>query len=222
MLRALGHPTSLAGLLLGLAAAVVAGQLAQRAIGWLLRVRFAPSEQAGALRYVDPFGIVAAAIGGVGWGTTLRPAGRARAGAGRACLCLLAAPIGAAAAAAACLVGYVADGGSRATVAAVTVGDVLPGALLPAGQAVLLCAGLEAIAIAILLLVPLPPLPGWRVLCTLVRPTLGWQRVQFQLEERNIGVAILLAISVIPPSGPGPILVRILDAIVGAILNAAA
>ena len=72
---------------------------------------------------------------------------------------------------------------------------------------------MESIGIAVLSLVPLPPLTGWRLLQLASSNALGWQRARYWLEERNIGVVILLVLLVFPLGGGGPLLVELVDAI---------
>lgn len=216
MLRALGHPVTLLGLVVGFLLAVAAAAGAQALLGGRSG-RATPHRPRDAARLLDPYGAVAAIVGGAGWGAT-RPANARSRGARIAAY--LAGPVAAVAVAAVLLVGYVAAGGARIFLAVLTVGNVLTGVQLPAEQTVLLCGGLEAAAVAVLMLVPLPPLPGWRIACELVSPSPGWQRARYQLEDRNIGAAILLVVAVFPPGGAGPILLRIVDGIVGTVLGA--
>ena len=46
--------------------------------------------------------------------------------------------------------------------------------------------------------IPLPPLDGGRIMLVLAPQTIGWQKARYQLVERNIGMAIALAIIVLP------------------------
>jgi hypothetical protein len=43
--------------------------------------------------------------------------------------------------------------------------------------------------------------------------THGWLRAEHQLVERNIGVAVLLALLIIPLGGPVPLLPSLLDTV---------
>lgn len=212
MLRALGHPVSFLGLLVGFVAAVFLVFYVQ---AWLARLMGDRTSLRGShdlRRTLDPFGAVAATISTPGWGnvaeTNLRsPLRRA--------LTLLAGPAAAAALGLAALGGYLGIGGLRIVLlAGVGPGDVIAGANLPAAQAFLLCAGVEALGVAVLSLVPLPPLTGWRLLLLASSHTLGWQRARYWLEERNIGVIVLLVLLIIPLGGGNPPLVGLVDAIV--------
>ncbi len=164
-------------------------------------------------RHVDPFGAVAAAIAGVGWARPVEPPDRRRRGA------LVAVLVSGAVAnlvvGFAVLVGYRLAGG-RVTGTTVQLlqygvgpglGDLLP--------RVLLMLGLMNVFVGALSLVPLPPLDGGRLLFALAPRTPGWQKAEYQLDERNIGVAVLLALLLIPLGGPQALLPVLLDTVVG-------
>jgi Zn-dependent protease len=63
----------------------------------------------------------------------------------------------------------------------------------------------------LLSLVPIPPLAGGRLLFGLAPRTQGWQKAEYQLDERNIGIAVLLALLLIPLGGPQALLPTLLD-----------
>ncbi|HEY9392342.1 MAG TPA: hypothetical protein VIR27_21525 [Mycobacteriales bacterium] len=207
MLRALGHPISFLGLVVGFLAGIFVLYHAQALTARLLGDRMAARGGRDLRRTVDPFGAVAAAISVPGWGslpeTNLRSTGR------RAVV-LLMGPVAAAAVGLAALVGYRAVGGPHVVVGP---GDLLGGVPLPAGQTFLLCLGVESLGIAVLSLVPLPPLTGWRLLQLASSHSLGWQRARYWLEERNVGVVILLALLIFPLGRGVPLLVELVDAI---------
>ena len=73
--------------------------------------------------------------------------------------------------------------------------------------------------VAALSLVPLPPLDGGRLLFALAPRTPGWQKAEYQLDERNIGVAVLLALLLIPLGGPQALLPVLLDTVVGPLVD---
>lgn len=218
MLRALGHPVSFVGLLVGFLVAIVAATAAQQSTAKLLGVRIAPRER-GVAGWIDPYGAVAAILGGPGWGITTAGVTKSKA---RRCAVYLVGPLVAIALGAAALAGFAAKIGGRQFLYGADLGQVVHGLTGPADQVLLICAGLEAVTVGLLLLVPLPPLPGWHVLALFVRPTVSWQRTRMYLEERNIGVLILLVLTVLPLGGDLPILVQLLDFIVGRILRAVA
>jgi hypothetical protein len=219
VLRALGHPVSFLGLLIGFLAAITVCSVVQRSCARMLGVRVGPRDP-GAAGWLNPYGAVAAILGGPGWGPTVTPAMGSRA---RRCLVLISGPLAAAVLGAAALAGFAAQAGGRLALSGrPSLGDVLSGIDGPAKLVLPLCIGLEAVTVALLAFVPLPPLPGWGVLSIFVRPTTSWQRARMYLEERNIGILILLVLLALPLGGGLPILVEILDWIVGLILRAVA
>ncbi|MBX6389929.1 MAG: M50 family metallopeptidase [Frankia sp.] len=56
----------------------------------------------------------------------------------------------------------------------------------------------------ILSLIPVPPTDGGRILFLLAPRTPGWQKAQYQLTERNLGVVLLLVILLLPVLLPLP------------------
>jgi Zn-dependent protease len=166
-------------------------------------------------RHVDPFGAVAAAIAGVGWARPVEPPDRRRRGALVAVL--LSGAIANLVLGFAVLVGFrLAGGGVTGTTVQLLqygVGQGLGGGeLLPRA---LLMLGLMNVFVGALSLVPLPPLDGGRLLFALAPRTAGWQKAEYQLDERNIGVAVLLALLLIPLGGPQALLPVLLDTVVG-------
>ncbi|MDP9182310.1 MAG: site-2 protease family protein [Actinomycetota bacterium] len=84
---------------------------------------------------------------------------------------------------------------------------------------VLLLVGASQLYLGVLSLVPVPPLDGGRLLFGLAPRTQGWLRAEHQLVERNIGVAILLALLLIPLGGPVPLLPDLLDTLLRPLLS---
>lgn len=79
-------------------------------------------------------------------------------------------------------------------------------------------------ALCVISLIPLPPTDLGRAIFTLGGQSLGWQKARYQLEERNIGLVVVLALLLLPiaftsfPSWVGqlaPQVVRGLGALVG-------
>jgi hypothetical protein len=71
------------------------------------------------------------------------------------------------------------------------------------GEQVLLSLGVGLLSFGLLALVPMPPLDGFGILYNAVRrpgAALQWMRLWF--EEKNIGVVILVALSLFPFGGP--------------------
>jgi len=200
VLYALGDPVSFLLLLAatvvaltlhGWVSALVTARTGDRSLGPEGRLRPDPRRQ------IDPFGAIAALVGGAGWSARVRTPDRRRRGALFAS-CLAGAVVllvvGAAALLAFSLLGRVAVGGGSAQLLRSGVSG------LPLGQRALLLGGLVHLSDAVLSLVPLVPLAGGRLLFALAPRTRGWQQAEYQLGERNIGVAILLALSLLAPA----------------------
>lgn len=218
MLRALGDPVSLLVL-------VVSFVLAVTVHGWVqslvasrtgdrrpqMEGRTSPDPR----RHVDPFGAVGAAIAGIGWAKPLDPPdGRRSKGALVAVLlsgAIANLVLGFAALAAFRLVGGRVLGASTLQLQFGVSGDLLPKALL--------LFGLMNVFVGLLSLVPLPPLDGGRLLFALAPRTPGWQKAQYQLDERNIGIAVLLALLLIPLGGPQALLPLVLDTLAGPLVD---
>jgi hypothetical protein len=217
MLRALGSVPSFLGLLVGFMAAVAVHAYSQAAMARLLGDRGALRRIGGLRRVLDPFGAVAAALAGPGWGVTPEIPLRSR---GRLAIALLAGPVAVALLGAAALVGFVLVGGPAAALPGSGPSSVIDGVDAPAAQAFFVSLGLEALGMAVLSLVPLPPLPGWRLLELASTGSLGWQRARHYLVDNNLGVLALLILLVLPLGGSHPLLISILDTAVGSLLSA--
>lgn len=217
MLYALGDPVSL---LVLLASFVVAVTLH----GWvqaLVATRTGDRRPAAygrtspdPRRHVDPFGAVAAAIAGVGWAKPLEPPDRRRRGALVAVL--LSGAVANLVVGFASLVAFRLAGGGLTGASVLLLQYGLDVDLLPR---VLLLFGLSNVFVGLLSLVPLPPLDGGRLLLALAPRTPGWQKAEHQLDERNIGVAVLLALLLIPLGGPQALLPTILDTLAGPLVR---
>jgi Zn-dependent protease len=213
VLFALGTPVAFAALLaaflLALCLRAIAIRLTARSLGLADRHE---SIWPRLREDVDPFGAVGVAIGGVGWGKMLSvddiPRYRGRL---RPALVFLAGPLV-----------TIVLGEILIAVCAVAFPDDLsylsPGSVLlgigglPAGQVVLLSLGIGLLSFGVLGLIPIPPLDGFGIMYNALRrpgASIQWMRLWF--EEKNIGVVILVACCLFPL--PGPILLRIVDAI---------
>ena len=212
MLYALGDPVSLVLLLLSFLFAVtlhgwvqslVARRAGDRAV--VAERRTGPDPR----RHVDPFGAVAAAIAGYGWAKPVEPPDRRRRSA-LVTVLLSGAAANLAVGLGALAVTRVVYGGLRAGSASqlLQYGADLA---LAAGALVLL--GLANLMTGLLSLVPIPPLDGGRLLFGLAPRTPGWQKAEYQLVERNLGIAVLLALLLIPLGGPQALLPTLLDTI---------
>jgi hypothetical protein len=217
MLRALGSLPSFLGLLVGFLAAVVVQAYTQAGAARALGDRAAFRRLGGVRRVLDPFGAVAAALGGPGWGVTPEIPLRSR---GRLAVALLAGPVAVGLLGMLAVIGYVLVGGVAAALPGAGPSNVIGGVELPVGQAFLVSLGLEALGMAVLALVPLPPLPGWRLLELASSGSLGWQRARHYLVDNNLGVLALLVLLILPLGGSHPLLITILDTAVGSLLSA--
>lgn len=200
MLFALGEPVAFCALvlsfLLGIALRAVAIRVAARAVGLADRHEpIAPRPRED----IDPFGAVAAALGGMGWGKMLTvddvPRWRGR---GRAAAVFAAGPLTCIVVAEALLATYAVL--YRNEIFGVLSPDlVLLGIDLPFAQQVLISIAVGLLSFGLLALIPIPPLDGFGLLYHALRkpgPGMQWMRLWF--EEKNIGVAVLLACCLFP------------------------
>ena len=219
MLYALGDPLSFVLLVVSFVVAVTVHGWVQSVVA--ARMRDREAQQSGRTRpdprvHVDPFGAIAAAIAGIGWAKPVELDPRAPR---RTVVSVL-------------LSGAIANLVLGA--AALAAFRLLGGAALDAStydlqhgrgsddhvlQALFLF-GLMNVFVAVLSLVPIPPLDGGRLLFALGPRSSGWQRARHYLIEQNIGVAVLLALLLIPLGGPQALLPTLLDTIVGPVLDA--
>jgi hypothetical protein len=216
MVFALGQPVAALGLVLAFLAALAARATAQQLLARRLVGTTAPGPLLVPRRDIDPFGAVGAVLAGTGWGRAapvpplpVRFFGR-RPVVSRVVVHLagILVPV---------LLGEVFLGVYQAVfpdtlgLAVYEPSDVLRGApgsplaqLLLSFAVGLLCFGLVSI-------IPLPPCDGWGLLCLAWRrPGEGGRKVRFWLEERNIGVVVLLALT-FPLGLSGALLHPLLD-----------
>ena len=218
MLYALGDPLSLVLLALSFLLAVTlhgwVQSLAARRSGDRAVVaerRTGPDPR----RHVDPFGAVAAAIAGYGWAKPVEPPDRRRRSA-LVTVLLSGAAANLAVGLGALAVTGVVYGGLRAG----SVSQLLQyGADLDLAPRALVLLGLANLMTGLLSLVPIPPLDGGRLLFGLAPRTPGWQKAEYQLVERNLGIAVLLALLLIPLGGPQALLPTLLDTIAGPLVR---
>jgi Zn-dependent protease len=214
VLYSLGHPVAFAALvvsfLLGLVLRAVAVRLTARSLGLAdRRETITPRLRED----VDPFGAVAAAIGGMGWGKALSvdevPRWRGR---GRAAAVFASGPLTCIVVAqvflAAVFFGYHDD-----LLAFFNPSDVLLAGYpssVTIGEQVLLSLGVGLLTFGLLAVIPIPPLDGFGILYSaLRRPGAGMQWMRLWFEDKNIGVVVLLALSLFPFGSP--FLLHILD-----------
>lgn len=222
MLYALAHPLSLLVLLVSFVVGITLHGWVQCLVADRLGERTPRAEQRlspDPRRHLDPFGCVAAAISGLGWTRPVEWTDRRRKGA--LVSVLLVGP----------LLNVLLGVGALLALRFVYGIPVLGGAAVllqrglevPSGAfgaTVLVLVGLSQLYLGVLSLVPLPPLDGGRLLFGLAPRTLGWQKAEHQLVERNIGVAVLLALLLIPLGGPLPLLPTVLDSVLGPLVTA--
>jgi hypothetical protein len=215
VLFALGQPIALAGLalafVLGLVIRVLAIRVVQRRqvpAGWGTPRR-AGGKLVDVRRDVDIFGVVAAVVGGTGWGKKAEDAGLAPA----PLRVLLAGPIAVIVAAQLVFLAFVLVaapvGLSLLSASSVLRGEVTGGTSL---QMFLLSLAIGLLCFGLLDLVPLPPLDGWGLLRHAVkRPGTGFQKARYWLEDQNVGIAILLAGMLLPLFRGLPLFLFVLD-----------
>lgn len=213
MLFALGEPVAFVALLLAfllaLAIRAVAVRLTARALGLAdRREPIAPRPRDD----IDPFGAVAAAVGGMGWGKPLSVDEISRRqGRGRAAVVFAAGPLACILLAQALFATYVLLFPEN-LLAVLNVSDVLRGIELPMAEQVLLSLAVGLLSFGLLALIPTPPLDGFGILWSALRlPGQGAQQMRLWLEDKNIGVLILLVCCFFPLSYP--FLLMILDAL---------
>jgi Zn-dependent protease len=223
VLYALAHPISLVVLLasyiLGLTVhgwvqSLVADRLGDR------RPRMERRLQADPRHHLDPYGAVAAAISGLGWAKPVELLDRRRRNAVLA-VALSGPAVNIVLGVGLLLAWRFTYGTTHGTSggAAYLLQHGFPNDV-PLAQASLLAVGASQLYLGVLSLVPLPPLDGGRLLFALGPHTQGWQKAHHQLVERNIGIAVLLALLLIPLGGPLPLLPQLLDSLLTPLLDA--
>lgn len=190
------------GVLLAWAVHVGAQRLIQARIPetkWLLQHR------PGVAGFVDPFAAVAAILGPASAGWTPPVEWNSHRGSKRPLvILLLSGPVGNLVVGAACLVGFRSWAGAGAAKGAlqaygqvflgyfVDYADIADRLVAPFLQRALLLVGLIQLIVAVISLIPLPPLEGGRLLFLFTPKTAGWQKAEYHLAERNIGLILVL------------------------------
>jgi hypothetical protein len=218
---ALREPPILLGLLLGFLVGIALRSTAQT---WLARPRgLRMAGRARARRpwsaYLDPYGLVAAVLSGVGWG----PKPEARRSGRSADWTMTLAAVGVHAALAAIgLAAFIAAGGLVLELHGISVASVLHGSLHggTTGEKVALGFGMENLACGVLALVPIPPLEAGVVVWSRLPRSPGARRIAYHLLEEQWGVAILLVLLLLPLAGELPALLMLVNAVGNAILDA--
>ena len=211
MLFLLRYPAAFLGVGLALLVAVLVHSLAQAATGRAFGDRLPAAN--GRLnpdprRHFDPFGVIVMLISAIGWNKPVplqEP--RFRGGRTRYLLAILAGPV------ANLLVAVVALAALRAVIAVPVLASVDPidlasvGPLGPARftfvEVLLFEVAAVNAAVGVLTLLPIPPLDGARILWLYAPQTPGWRNARYHLEERNIGIAICVLLSLPLFAGSG-------------------
>ena len=207
MLYSLGHPVAFAALvvsfLLGLVLRAIAVRLSARTLGMADRNE---SIMPRLREDVDPFGAVAAAIGGMGWGKALSvddiPRWRGR---GRAAIVFASGPLTCIVIAqlflAAAVISYPDGLLQYATPSSILLGGYA--GTVSFGEQILLSLGVGLLTFGLLELIPIPPLDGFGILYSaLPRPGAGMQWMRLWFEQKNVGVVLLLALCLFPFGAP--------------------
>lgn len=194
MLFALGQPVAFAGLVIGFLLALLLRAVAIRLTARSLALVPAREPVAPRVREdVDPFGAVAAAVGGMGWGRPLDvdEVSRTR-GRGRAALVFAAGPLVTLLAAQLALLCFALL--HPGSLDYLRPSDVLRGQYTgDAGALLLLAVAVALLGFGLLALLPMPPLDGFGLLWSAQRrPGPGMQGYRLWFQEKNIGVAVLL------------------------------
>lgn len=217
MLQSLGDPVSLLLLLAGFVVAATVQGTTSALIAHRTgdgRPRSDGRTRPDPRRHLDPFGTVAGLIAGTGWAKPFDPPDRRRRGALVAVL--LTGPLLNITLGLGLLVGFRLASGTDGPLPGRGYVAVLQfGVGGPLGLRALLLLGLSLLFFGVLALVPLPPLPGGHLLFGLGPRSQGWQKAEYQLVERNIGIAVLLALLLIPLGGPQALLPALLDTVIG-------
>jgi hypothetical protein len=227
VLFALRHPAILLGLAVGFVVGVVLrAALQQRlAAGRGLRrtglrsVRgVGRSPRQPWTTYLDPYGVVAAIIAGVGWGA--RVAHRVSRGP-RIAMPLLVALVVHGVLAAAGFAAYRALSGPPVLGSFVDASDVLHGsvALGSTGAQVAVGFGVVNLACGLLALVPIPPLELGVVLWSRLPRTPSARRFAYHLLEEAWGVLVVLVGLLLPLGGQPPALLALIDIVARPLLR---
>jgi Zn-dependent protease len=197
VLRYLDQPAVLLGILIALCVGILAHNAAQVLVASALgdplprrsgRLTWRPEKQASI------FSAVAMVIVGVGWAEPVPMSDHWRRLRYKVSAAVLAGPIAYALLAAITLA---AMRGAQPVV--LVKSDRWAGYVSDSFSAKLLAAmAFTFCALTVLSLIPLPPTDGGRLLFTLGGTSPGWGNARYQLEERNFGLALILAILLLP------------------------
>ncbi|MBM2620433.1 M50 family metallopeptidase [Actinoplanes sp. LDG1-06] len=213
MLFALGEPVAFVALVVSFLLAIVLRAVAIRLTARTLGLADRRDSIAPQLREdIDPFGGVAAAIGGMGWGKMLSVDDVPRyQGRGKAIAVFAAGPVVCILASQLLLLTYALTFPDN-PLSFIGPADVLLGIGLPIPHQVLLSLAVGLLCFGILALIPIPPLDGFGILYNAVsKPGQGLQWMRLWFEDKNIGVLVLLVLCIFPFGMP--FLLQILNAL---------
>jgi hypothetical protein len=202
VLFVLNKPALLLGIIAALYIGVVVGSAATVLVAKLLGDPMGQREHRLSLnpvRHVQIYSAVMMVLGGFGWAEQVPLNDRWRSRRFHVAAAVLARPVayallsfGAAAAAKAVSVMFYGVGNNRIPEAvAGTTSHSFPAELL-------LQMSVVFAALCVISLIPVPPTDMGRVIFTLGGNSIGWQKWRYQLEERNIGLVIVLALLLLP------------------------
>ncbi len=202
MLYALHSPVSLAGLLTGFLLALAVRVFAIRGVERALRLNPYGRRSGFNPRYdVDPFGAVAAVIGGLGWGRPLDVGEVSRhRGRGAFAAVFAAGPLATLLLAQLLLLAFALIHGNDTMVTLNRPSDALAGVAGDAiGPQFLLSLAAAVLCFAVFTLLPVPPLDGFGLLWACFRtPGPGIAKYKHWFADNNVGVAVLLGFLIIP------------------------
>ena len=206
MLFALAQPVAFAGLLIAFLLALVLRAYAIRLTARSAGLTHRGDPVTPRLREdVDPFGAVAAAVGGVGWGKIIDvDEVSRRQGRGKAALVFAAGPLITILAAQVFFLAHRLLVPDAFGLAFLRPSDLLRGQF-EAGylSQFLLCLAAGLLGFGLLALLPIPPLDGFGLLWSAQRtPGSGMQGYRLWFQEKNIGVVVLLVCCFFPLTFP--------------------
>jgi hypothetical protein len=224
VLFALRHPAILLGLLIGFVVGVTIRAVLQQRVASGRRLRAAGSR--GPARgpwtsYLDPYGVVAAVVAGVGWGARVQQ--RSSRGPRAFAPLLVALAVHAVLA----VIGFAAYRGLSGTQVqgllgnGVDASDVLHGSLALGSTAAQVAVGfaVENLACGLLALAPIPPLELGVLLWSRLPRTPAARRFAYHLLEEAWGVLVVLVALLLPLAGQQPALLALIDILAAPLLR---
>ena len=206
MLFALAQPVAFAGLLVAFLLALIVRAYAIRITARSLGLTPAREPISPRLREdVDPFGAVAAAVGGAGWGKTIDVDEVPRfGGRGRAAAVFAAGPLAALVLSQVGLLIFRYAFPDPFALELYRPSEVLRGQFeATAGAQFVLAVAVGLLGFALVALIPIPPLDGFGLLWSAFRaPGRGLQGYRLWMDGKNLGVVILLACCFFPLTYP--------------------